>query len=88
MHTGVLFADLRGFTARAERLDAPRMLKTTGTPPPGYAERFLPSQAIIDKVVGDQVMALYLPDVEEGLRRAEVPRLMVQHAQQLLDGRR
>lgn len=83
MHTGVLFADLRGFTARAEGLDAEDVAKLLRRFY-GCAERVLFPQAIIDKAVGDQVMALYLPDVQKGLRREEVPRLMVQHAQQLL----
>jgi adenylate cyclase len=83
MHTGVLFADLRGFTARAESLDSEDVSKLLRRFY-GCAERVLFPQAIIDKVVGDQVMALYLPNVQKGLRREEVPLLMVQHAQQLL----
>jgi adenylate cyclase len=68
MHTGVLFADLRGFTARAESLDSEDVSKLLRRFY-GCAERVLFPQAIIDKVVGDQVMALYLPDVQKGLRR-------------------
>ena len=68
MYTGVLFADLRGFTAplgskrsRDRGRAAPTIL--------GCAERVLFPEAIIDKVVGDQVMALYLPDVQRRISR-------------------
>jgi adenylate cyclase len=62
MEIGVLFADVRGFTSMAE-----------GMAPTGVAEllnRFYASaseilsrSAIIDKLVGDEVMALYLPQL-------------------------
>ena len=65
MDVGILFADVRGFTTLAE-----------DRPPDDVAallNRFyaagvdvLCRHAIIDKLVGDQVMALYLPDVFEG----------------------
>ena len=65
MEVGVLFADVRGFTALAER-QAPDELA-------GLLNRFyatavdvLCEHAIIDKLVGDQVMALYLPQVFPG----------------------
>ena len=50
----------------------------------GCAERVLFPEAIIDKVVGDQVMALYLPDVQRRITREHVPILMVDHAMELL----
>jgi adenylate cyclase len=62
MEIGVLFADVRGFTSLAER-----------TPPDEVAQllnRFyaaasavLTRSALIDKFVGDEVMALYLPQL-------------------------
>jgi adenylate cyclase len=65
MDVGILFADVRGFTALAE-----------DRPPDDVAallNRFyaaavdvLCRHAIIDKLVGDEVMALYLPDIFEG----------------------
>jgi adenylate cyclase len=65
MEIGVLFADVRGFTSLAE-----------GMAPKGVAEllnRFYASasdvlsrSAIIDKLVGDEVMALYLPQLFPG----------------------
>jgi adenylate cyclase len=83
MYTGVLFADIRGFTSRAEVTDSQgvaALLRRFY----GCAERVLFPEAIIDKVVGDEVMALYLPDVQRRITREEVPRLMVDHAVELL----
>ena len=60
MHVGVLFADVRGYTALSEQ--------QSGTDVVALLNRFyaaavgvLCRHAIIDKLVGDQVMALYLP---------------------------
>jgi adenylate cyclase len=65
MDVGILFADVRGFTSLAERQSA----NETAT----LLNRFyatavdvLCRHAIIDKLVGDQVMALYLPRVFPG----------------------
>src|SRR3954465_1430519 len=65
LEIGVLFADVRGFTSMSE-----------GMAPKGVAEllnRFyeaaaaiLSRSAIIDKLVGDEVMALYLPQLFSG----------------------
>jgi adenylate cyclase len=62
MEIGVFFADVRGFTSMAETMD-----------PTGVADllnRFYESasailgrSAIIDKLVGDEVMALYIPQL-------------------------
>ena len=83
LYTGVLFADLRGFTAQSEATDAADMAALLRHFY-GCAERVLFPEAIIDKVVGDQVMALYLPDVQRRITREEVPTLMVEHARELL----
>ena len=85
LYTGVLFADLRGFTARAEAAD-PREVADLLRRFYGCAERVLFPEAIIDKVVGDQVMALYLPDLQRNLDRAQLPSLMVDHALGVLRG--
>jgi adenylate cyclase len=65
MVVGILFADIRGFTALSER--------QTPDSVAGQLNRFYASaveklceHAIIDKLVGDQVMALYLPGVFPG----------------------
>jgi adenylate cyclase len=65
MEIGVLFADVRGFTSMAEDM-AP-----TGVA--GLLNRFYESastilrrSAIIDKLVGDEVMALYIPRLFTG----------------------
>lgn len=62
MEVGVLFADVRGFTALAERLssdDVAQILNRFYA----AASKILTRSAIIDKLVGDEVMALYLPQL-------------------------
>jgi adenylate cyclase len=84
MHTGVLFADLRGFTARvsgAGAEEASMLLRRFYR----CAEDVLFPEAVIDKLIGDEVMALYLPDLKKkSLARSDVPALMMEHAQGLL----
>lgn len=60
MEIGVLFADVRGFTHLAEEMtpkDVAQLLNRFY----GQAAEILSRSAIIDKLVGDEVMALYLP---------------------------
>jgi adenylate cyclase len=91
LEVGVLFADLRGFTSASESASP---AETGALLRRFYAmvEDVLLPGALIDKVVGDEVMALYVPqllhsklerwtdDVDRGL----VARLMLDHAHQLL----
>lgn len=49
-----------------------------------YAEDVLFPDAVIDKLIGDEVMALYLPDLKPGMSRDEVPSLTLDHARELL----
>jgi adenylate cyclase len=60
MEIGVLFVDLRGFTALSESM-APEAVAEMLNGFYGSATEVLSRRAIIDKMVGDQVMALYLP---------------------------
>lgn len=62
---GVLFADLRGFTAASEGRDP---YETSAVLKRFYAcaEDVLFPEAVIDKLIGDEVMAIYLPQVVEG----------------------
>jgi adenylate cyclase len=83
MPTGVLFADLRGFTARFDGGDpeeASKVLRSFYR----CAEDVLFPKAVIDKLIGDEVMALYLPSLKRDFSRAEVPALMLEHASDLL----
>jgi adenylate cyclase len=83
MHTGVLFADLRGFTARFEGTDpteASAVLRRFYR----CAEDVLFPDAVIDKLIGDEVMALYLPDLTRRFDRDEAPSVMLDHARGLL----
>ena len=45
-------------------------------PPSGHA--------VIDKLIGDEVMALYLPDMRTEFTREQTPALMLEHARALL----
>jgi adenylate cyclase len=65
MEIGVLFADVRGFTSLAERLSPDAVAKLLNR---FYAaaSKILTRSAIIDKLVGDEVMALYLPPLLKG----------------------
>ncbi len=60
MEVGVLFADVRGFTSLAEEM-APNEVADLMNRFYGSATAILARSAIIDKLVGDEVMALYLP---------------------------
>jgi adenylate cyclase len=65
MDVGILFADVRGFTSLAER-QAPDAVAALLNRFYATAIDVLCEHAIIDKLVGDQVMALYLPGVFPG----------------------
>lgn len=83
MHAGVLCADLRGFTARSENLDSEEVSKLLRRFY-GCAEEVLFPDAIIDKLIGDQVMALYLPEIQRRISRDRIPEVMLEHARSLL----
>jgi adenylate cyclase len=60
MEIGVLFADVRGFTSLAEGMQPGDVAETLNR---FYAcaSEILVRSAIVDKLVGDEVMALYIP---------------------------
>ncbi len=60
MDIGVLFADVRGFTSLVEEM-APNDVADVLNRFYSAAAEILGRSAIIDKLVGDEVMALYLP---------------------------
>lgn len=66
MDVGILFADVRGFTSLAER-QSPDAVAALLNRFYATAVDILCEHAIIDKLVGDQVMALYLPRVFPGV---------------------
>lgn len=87
-----MFADLRGFTARSESMtpqEASTLLRRLYV----VAEAVLFPEALIDKLIGDEVMALYLPvfvahcgwSPDDSDRRA-VANVMLDHARRLLEG--
>lgn len=77
---GVLFADLRGFTRLSEQAD-PETVSVLLRRFYACAEDVLFPEAIIDKLIGDEVMALYLPMYG---RFEEAAPLMLGHARNLL----
>ena len=84
MLTGVLFADLRNFTAGAEGVD-PRETSQLLRRFYRHAEDVLFPDAVIDKLIGDEVMALYLPQLKPGFDQDAVPTVMLGHARELLE---
>jgi adenylate cyclase len=83
MPTGILFADLRGFTARFEGAD-PQEASTLLRRFYRCAEDVLFPKAVIDKLIGDEVMALYLPHLKRDFPPEQVPAVMLEHARDLL----
>jgi adenylate cyclase len=77
---GVLFADIRGFTRLSEQRD-PEEVSALLRRFYRAAERVLFPEAIIDKLIGDEVMALYLPMYG---RLEEAAPVMLRHARELL----
>src|SRR4051794_16711860 len=62
MEIGVLFADVRGFTSMSETM-APKGVAGLLNRFYACASEILSRSAIVDKLVGDEVMALYLPQL-------------------------
>jgi adenylate cyclase len=91
MAIGVLFADLRGFTSESE-FRSPVETSTALRRFYSHAESVLLPEALIDKLIGDEVMALYVPllfaaasaEVDDGVRQ-RVAQVMVGHARGLLE---
>lgn len=82
MDVGVLFADLRGFTSRSEGAD-PSEVSGLLRRFYGCAERTLFPEAVIDKLIGDAVMALYLPILTSRFPEG-IGSTMVRQARELL----
>lgn len=70
---GVLFADLRGFTTRAKTL-SPEATSTHLRRFYASAEHVLLPEALVDKVIGDEVMAPYVPHLVRSLSPKAPPR--------------
>ncbi len=91
MEIGVLFADIRGFTADSESR-APSEVGADLRRFYAHAEKVLFPEALIDKLIGDEVMALYVApllvpeatEMDDGIRR-HVAQVMVEHAHELLE---
>lgn len=91
MEIGVLFADLRGFTSASESR-TPAEVSGELRRFYAHAEKVFFPEALIDKLIGDEVMALYVPpillpdetEMNDGARR-HVAHVMVGHARELLE---
>jgi adenylate cyclase len=84
VNTGVLFADLRDFTAESEAR-SPRETSEMLRRFYKCAESTFFPEAIIDKLIGDEVMALYLPFLRPDITDDEIKRLMFEQAVELLE---
>jgi len=93
LEAGVLFADLRGFTALSEGA-TPQQTSALLRRFYACAEDVLFPQALIDKLIGDSVMALYIPIFVRPDRplvhagpeeRRLVAKVMLDHARKLLE---
>ena len=60
---GILFADVRGFTSLAERMSPEEVSRLLGRFYEVSAEALLRNDAVIDKMVGDQVMAIFIEPI-------------------------
>ncbi len=91
IEVGVLFADLRGFTSDSEHR-SPQETSAELRRFYAHAEKVLFPEALIDKVIGDEVMALYVPpfvlpdatQVDDRVRQ-HIAHVMVDHARALLE---
>src|SRR6185295_19936742 len=91
LEIGVLFADLRGFTSDSESR-TPAEVSIELRRFYAHAEKVFFPEALIDKLIADEVMALYLPvfirpaslDISDDDRR-HVANLMLEHAHELLE---
>ena len=82
MLAGILFADIRGFTATFDGGN-PEQASTVLRRFYRCAEDVLFPDAVIDKLIGDEVMALYLPEFKPNLA-GHVSAVMLDHARGLL----
>jgi adenylate cyclase len=80
---GILFADIRGFTAWSENRPAGEVADRL-TRFYALASRVLTKDDALVEFVGDQVMALYLPDFPS--LRERTPEIMISAAKRLLTG--
>jgi len=83
MEVGVLFADVREFTSRSQGM-GPGEVSALLRRFYGCAEKVLFPEAVIDKLIGDEVMALYLDRFTSRFSDEDPVALMVDHARRLL----
>ena len=77
---GVLFADIRGSTALAEGI-SPQQMADTLNRFYGAATQVIVRHGLVDKLIGDEVMGMYIPALAPGGRFVDA---MVDDARELL----
>lgn len=82
MEIGVLFADVRGFTALTENLSPAEAERRLARFYRLATDAVVGHDGLVDKLVGDEVMALFLPAIVEG----ETCAAMVAAGEELLRG--
>lgn len=79
--TAVLFADIRGSTALGEQLGPAEFANLLNRYYKTATDVLVPRKAVIDKMIGDEVMALFLPLAGAAYRRVAVESAVaLQHA--------
>jgi len=68
----VLFADVRGSTALAEDLGSTQFAALLNRFYAAVSDVLIPSMAIIDKMIGDEVMAFWVPAIGSDYRKRAV----------------
>ena len=81
MEIGVLFADVRGYTTLSESLPAAEITELMNRFYALAADVLIDHDAVVDKLIGDEVMALFIPSWN-----AQAISDMVQAAEDLLRG--
>ena len=82
MELGILFADMRGFTAMSEHMPPEEVAHLLNSFYKVATNVLLKHDAVIDKLVGDEVMALFLT----GLTGPDCCQKMTSAAEELLRG--
>lgn len=90
MEVGVLFADVRGYTAMGESRPLGEITALMNRFYELATDVLVRNDAVIDKLIGDEVMALYVPPIAlhghelHDEHRTALAKLMLDHARQLL----
>lgn len=82
MEIGILFADIRGYTALTETSPPAEIRRLLARFYDNATDALMEADALIDKMVGDEVMALFIPMLLKG----NVASMMIETAKRMLEG--